>query len=100
MTFDESLATHFRAVSHPRRAAIYRLLTEDPDIGRTYRSLQIASGLCDASLIHHLREMERCGLIRRKRRGAEVTYLLDTADFCRALGLAHSMAMEARRAAA
>ena len=96
MTIDERIALNFRALSHPRRAAIFRLLTEDPEVGTTYRSLQIASGICDASLIHHLRDMERCGLIRRQRRGAEVAYRIDSSTFCRTLSLAHSMATEAR----
>ncbi|MBV7408065.1 helix-turn-helix transcriptional regulator [Maritimibacter sp. DP1N21-5] len=96
MTIDERIAMNFRALAHPRRAAIFRLLTEDPEVGATYRSLQMASGLCDASLIHHLRDMERCGLIRRHRRGAEVAYRLESATFCRTVALAHSMATDAR----
>lgn len=95
-TIDEKFALTFRALAHPRRAAIFRLLADDPTVGATYRSLQRASGICDASLIHHLRDMERSGLIRRRRKGAEVTYLLETAVFCRTISLVHAIATEAR----
>lgn len=95
MSIDDRLAANFRALSHPRRSRIFRLLAEDPDNGATYRTLQTASGLCDASLIHHVRDMELSGLIRRKRKGSEVAYVLETKEFCRAITLAHAMATEA-----
>ena len=96
MTADERLASIFTALSHPRRAKIFRLLSDDPMTGRTFGTLRSVTGLSTAVLIHHVRVMEASGLIRRKRRGAEVSYLLETTDFCRTVALAHTMAVEAR----
>ncbi|MEC7763493.1 MAG: helix-turn-helix domain-containing protein [Pseudomonadota bacterium] len=96
MTADDKIALIFNALAHPRRARIFRLLVDDSRNGQTYATLRAATGLSNAALIHHVRVMEASGLIRRKRRGAEVSYLLDSAEFCRTIALAHTMAVDAR----
>jgi DNA-binding transcriptional ArsR family regulator len=100
MSHDERMAVCFRALSHPTRARLFRMLATDPDIGRTYRTLQHASGLTDATLVHHLREMERGHLLARRRKGAEVSYIISAELFTRAIGRAHGMVTARRLASA
>ena len=76
---DAALALHFKALAHPRRVRLFRLLAERPEVGRSFQALQGETGLCDSSLSHHLWEMERCGVIRRRRRGTFMTFTLQTA---------------------
>jgi len=85
---NETLARNFRAISHPRRAMIFRLLAENPDAGQGFERLVQTTRLAESSLTHHLREMERCGLIRRHRRGTNVSYMLGAGEFTMALGAA------------
>lgn len=75
---DTEIALQFKALAHPRRALIFRLMSEHPKTGQSYSHLQAATRLCPSSLVHHLREMERCGLIRRRRKGVYVSYFLAT----------------------
>jgi DNA-binding transcriptional ArsR family regulator len=95
-TEDAALARAFRAIAHPRRAGIFRLLLDRPETGQSFQKLQHATGLCDSSLVHHLREMERCGLIRRRRKGVFVTYLLSLADFQKTVAETASLCLAAR----
>ena len=81
----ESFARHFKALSHPRRVRIFHLLADTPEAGKSFLALRTATGLCRSSLAHHLREMELCGLIRRRRRGPTVAFALQTGPFARAL---------------
>jgi DNA-binding transcriptional ArsR family regulator len=93
---DETLARSFKALSHPRRVKIFRLLASRPEAGKSLDRLLKASRLPYSSLIHHLREMERCGLIRRRRRGPEVAYILAPGELSLALGDAADTAQIAR----
>lgn len=94
---NEKLALSFKALSHPRRAMIFRLLAERPEAGKSLDRLLHATGLRYSSLVHHVREMERCGLIRRQRRGPEVAYLLTPGELTRALEDAGAAVRIARR---
>lgn len=94
---DRHLARAFRALSHPRRAALFRLLAEHPCAGASYRQLQVSSRLCTSSLTHHIREMERCGLIRRRRKGGTVAYLLEPASLGTALSETERLLRRAAR---
>ncbi|GKY86732.1 ArsR/SmtB family transcription factor [Sinisalibacter aestuarii] len=76
MTNDERIAAAFTALSHPRRVHLFRLLCEQPELGRSLLSLRRATGYKEAPLIHHLRVMERAGLICRKRTGATMRHSL------------------------
>ncbi len=73
---DTKIASSFNALAHPRRARIFRLLTEDPASGQSFETLVNKTGYAPSALTHHLREMERCELIRRKRKGPFVAYFL------------------------
>ncbi len=100
---DSEIALRFKALSHPRRALIFRLMTENPEICQSYSQLQVATRLSPSSLVHHLREMERCGLIRRQRKGVYVTYFLTTNTLADAnrnvLGLCSRRSLKTHRAA-
>lgn len=91
MTNDEYLSRTFKALAHPRRAMIFRLLTEAPDHAATFGAIQALTGLGDTALIHHLREMERCGLLARKRIGVHAHYALTPALMLRVTDLARRM---------
>lgn len=89
---DHAMARQFKALAHPRRMMIYRILSLRPETGNSLKSLQDASGLADGPLNHHLREMESAGLLRRQRRGTYVTFRLETQTFLAALAGADSLA--------
>jgi ArsR family transcriptional regulator len=92
MTEDEQMAACFRALSHPTRARLFRLLATDPATGASYGTLQTATRLTDATLIHHLREMERGHVVARIRKGAFVSYRIAPALFTRTVSRAIAMA--------
>lgn len=92
-----TLARNFKALAHPRRAMIFSLLAQHPELGETLATLEGATRLRYSSLVHHLREMERCGLIRRRRRGACVAYRLAAGEFTLALAEAMRLGESARR---
>jgi len=96
MMSNEVLTRNFKALSHPRRAMIFRLLAKSPEAGDSLDRLLQATRLRYSSLVHHLREMERCGLVRRHRRGPEVAYRLVPGDLSAALGEAVDITQVAR----
>ncbi len=75
----ESIVSICFALGHKRRLAIFNLLIDRPDAGKTLGHLERATRLARATLIHHLRQMEKAGLIRRRQKGAETEYLLTPA---------------------
>ena len=93
---NDAFARNFRALSHPRRVMIFRLLAKRPEAGDSFDRLTRATRLQPSSLVHHLREMERCGLLRRNRRGPEVAYRLTPGELTDALGAAGDVAQVAR----
>ncbi|MCG6903108.1 MAG: metalloregulator ArsR/SmtB family transcription factor [Rhodobacter sp.] len=100
---DTAMAKQFKALAHPRRMRIFRLLAEQPEVGRSFLSLQETTRLCHSSLSHHLREMVLCGVIRRRRRGTYMTFSLETSALTTAirevLHLRRPRSVAARRAA-
>lgn len=84
MLTDRSVSLAFNTLAHPRRARLYRLLSIEPEAGRSFSALMAASGYSKNPLEHHLAVMEKGGLIRRRRRGQVMTFRLDP----RALGAA------------
>ena len=73
-TDQDAIARCFKGLSHPRRVRIFQLLAKAGGRRMTYQELQAIVGIADSSLVHHLREMERLGLIRRRRRGVFAQY--------------------------
>jgi DNA-binding transcriptional ArsR family regulator len=76
MQSDQAVAAAFTALAHPRRVRLFRLLVEHPELGRSVKQLQRATGYKDAPLLHHLRVLERSGLILRRRTGSTVAHVL------------------------
>jgi ArsR family transcriptional regulator len=70
-------ATLCFALGHERRLRILQTLSSDPSSGRTLGRLEVSTRLARASLLHHLRQLERAGLVRRRKRGAETEYSSD-----------------------
>ena len=99
MTDDTSLARSFKALAHPRRAAIFRLLAQHPRHAAEYQFIEMKTGIRTTSLVHHLREMERCGLVKRRRTGPTVTYILTPDDMLRSTDLTRALAVEGAQAA-
>lgn len=100
MMANDTLARNFKALAHPRRAMLFRLLTENPASGDSLSRLQKTTRLSMTSLVHHLREMERCGMIQRHRHGAEVAYRLTCAELSLALGEATAITRKTHKASA
>jgi DNA-binding IclR family transcriptional regulator len=98
MLTDETLARSLRALAHPRRVLLFRLLTSQPETGDSLDALVQASQLSTSSAVHHLREMERCGIVTRHRRGVFMTYRLTPGSFTMALSTALRMSQAARSA--
>jgi len=97
MLTDDTLARNLRSLSHPRRVMLFRLLIRDPNAGDSLETLIQASGLRKSSAVHHLREMERCGLVIRQRRGIHQAYRLAPGELTKALARTMRMSEAARR---
>ena len=76
MQYDTRIALSFQALAHPRRVKIFRILAENPEAGRSFLSLQQSSAMAQSSFTHHVRVMERCGLINRRWHRGRVQYTL------------------------
>lgn len=70
------LAETLNALAHKRRVLIFRSLHDDPQAGQSFAHLAQQTGLCDSSLTHHLRVMERSGIVKRQKAGATSHYSL------------------------
>ena len=70
------IAKSFFGLAHPRRIRIFECLTHAPGGQMSYQKLNAELRICDSSLIHHLREMERAGLVLRYRKGVTAVYRL------------------------
>ena len=65
------------AMGHPRRVALFDLLHSRPEVGNTLAALEVASRLPRSTLIHHLRQMEKVGLVGRMAKGAATVYRIN-----------------------
>ena len=72
---DVAIAAAMKALSHPRRVRIFRILNAAPE-GLPYSSLLERAGLSIATLNHHLKLMRSAKLVATRRRGANVLYCL------------------------
>jgi DNA-binding transcriptional ArsR family regulator len=97
MMTNARLARNFRALAHPRRAMLFRLLAERPQLGTRQDALMHAAGLGWGSFSHHMRILEACGLVAHRRRGPNVAYALTAGELGFALETAGALAERARR---
>jgi len=77
----ETLASFFNALAHPRRQMIFQVLQESGREGITYNRIKMRTGLTRATLSFHLRKMGDGQILHRKVKGIESWYALNTAPF-------------------
>ena len=77
----ETLALFFNALAHPRRQMIFQVLRDCGREGMPYNRLQIRTGLTRPTLSFHLRKMGEGRILKRKVKGVETWYGLNTAPF-------------------
>lgn len=92
---DENIAQNLRALCHPRRMIIFRLLAETQGSELCFRQIQGSTNIGTTTLIHHLREMERGWLLTRQRKGSETYYKLSADSLLHSIDLIHEI-MNAR----
>ena len=78
---DKTLAMHFSALAHPRRALIFRVLALRPELGANQKTLLDATAIPYASFAHHMARLERAGLIRRRASRRGVSYEVSPGAF-------------------
>jgi DNA-binding transcriptional ArsR family regulator len=83
------LATAFKALSHPKRLAIFHKLVEscgtaccctEEDLSASIEALAKALGLAESTVSHHLKELRGAGLISIVRRGRFNEFRVDAAS--------------------
>ncbi len=77
----ESLALFFNALAHPRRQMIFQVLQGYGREGIPYNRLQTRTGLTRPTLSFHLRKMGEGRILKRRVKGVETWYGLNTASF-------------------
>jgi len=85
MQNDKTIAKHFAALSHPRRAMLFRLLAVRPELGASQKTLLAATSIPYASFAHHMKRLQSAGLIRARHRKGQVSYDISPDEFAEAL---------------
>ena len=75
----ESAVTALSALAQEHRLQAFRLLVQAGDAGLAAGSIAEAMAMPASSLSFHLAQMERAGLIQRKRQGRSLIYSADYA---------------------
>ena len=88
---NQNIANSLKALSHPRRMALFRLLSTHPTGTLSFQTLQTSTRLRTTTLVHHLREMERAWLITRKRKGTEAYYQITPQSLLASMESVHSI---------
>lgn len=88
---DENISLALRALAHPRRMMIFRLLSNSKGSELCFRQIQGTTNIRTTTLIHHLREMERGWLLSRQRKGNETFYRLTTDSLMHSTDLIHEI---------
>jgi ArsR family transcriptional regulator len=68
-----------KALAHPNRLALYRLLVQAGEGGTTVGTLQIATRHAAATLTNHLNVLRRAGLVTDRRDGRSIWCCADYA---------------------
>jgi DNA-binding transcriptional ArsR family regulator len=71
----------FNALAHKRRVILFELLLNHPKKSLAFGQLQQLSKIPEAPLAHHLRVLEKGGLIRRKVKGRYTYFKLYLSHF-------------------
>lgn len=79
----------FKALAHPTRVQLMNLLVSSPFAVCAY-DLQVAMGLAQSTISHHLKLLVGAGLVHRQQRGIWAYYSINVAAM-RALGVVLSL---------
>ena len=77
MKNDTELANLFGAFAHPSRIAVLRNLLANAPNGANFGRLAKAVSLSPSTLTHHLREMEKAGVLIRQEQGRSTQFHLN-----------------------
>jgi len=77
----ESLATFFAAFGHKRRLMICDILLSHGPKGLSFEALQRKTGLAASTLSHHLAQMDKGGVLRRKQKGRATWLAMNLTQF-------------------
>ena len=81
------LAGRLKALADPVRLRLIAFMLSKPDHEACTCDLAPAVGLSEPTVSHHLKTLEKAGLVSKERRGMNVHYAVDSAAI-RALGAA------------
>ena len=85
----------FKALAHPTRVQLMNLLVGSPFAVCAY-DLQVAMGMAQSTISHHLKLLVGAGLVHRQQRGIWAYYSINV-DAMRALGIVISLDDAARQ---
>ena len=68
------LARRLKAMGHPGRLALVRLVVQGPVEGTPAGELQARLGIPASTLSHHLADLVKAGLLRPARQGTTIRY--------------------------
>ena len=81
------LAIRLKALADPARLRLIAYMLNQPNQEACTCDLAPAIGLTEPTVSHHLKTLERAGLVSKERRGMNVHYAVES-EAIRALGLA------------
>ena len=81
------LAVRLKALADPARLRLIAFMLNQPNCEACTCDLAPAVGLSEPTVSHHLKTLEKAGLVSKERRGMNVHYMVETSAI-RALGFA------------
>lgn len=70
----EQQASRLKAMGHPARLGILRLVVQGPREGTPVGEIQAGLGIPASTLSHHLSELAQAGLLKAARQGTTIRY--------------------------
>ena len=70
----EQQASRLKALGHPARLSILRLVVQGPMEGTPVGEIQAGLGIPGSTLSHHLSELAQAGLLKATRQGTSIRY--------------------------
>jgi len=77
----ESMASLFDALAHPRRQMLFQILRDAGKEGLAFHHLMKRTGLTPTTLAFHLKKMQDGRILKRKIKGVETWLSLNLAPF-------------------
>jgi ArsR family transcriptional regulator, arsenate/arsenite/antimonite-responsive transcriptional repressor len=72
----QDLSVVFKALAHPTRVQLMNLLVSSPFAACVY-DIQVAMGMPQSTISHHLKQLVGAGLLHRQQRGSWAYYSVD-----------------------